>query len=143
MHFQFEQKPEIFECTLPVENPVGSEVETLTPSPWLSAGEKKDLIKKAIELWGTDSQLIAFSEEMGELLTAVSHFKRGRIGLHDLIVEMADVRIMMDELMHMFEIHPFMLDLVIESQYIKFKGNYERSLEKRKKESTMTQEHDV
>jgi hypothetical protein len=143
VQFQFEQKPQTFECTTS-KNPIGSEVETLSPaSPWLSAEEKKDLIKKAIELWGTDAQLIAFSEEMGELLTAVSHFKRGRIGLHDLIVEMADVRIMMDELMYMFGIHPFMLDLVIESQYIKFKENYERSLDKRKKESARTEEHDV
>ena len=54
---------------------------------------------KAIELWGEDLQFGMLSEECGELLTAINHWRRKRIHTASVVEEMADVIIMIYQVM--------------------------------------------
>ena len=61
--------------------------------------EKKkriELYQKALSKWGEEPQLNMVYEEVGELLTALSRFKRGRYRNNDVITERADVSIMVE-----------------------------------------------
>jgi NTP pyrophosphatase (non-canonical NTP hydrolase) len=63
--------------------------------------EKKkriELYQKALSKWGEEAQLNMVYEEVGELLTALSRFKRGRASLYDVITELADVSIMVEQM---------------------------------------------
>jgi len=57
---------------------------------------KDYLYGKAIALWGIDAQVWVFIEEFGELLQSFGHIKRRRPT--NLIEELADVQIMLDQL---------------------------------------------
>ena len=57
-----------------------------------------ELYKEAIEKWGEDAQVNMLYEECGELIAAVSQFKRGRTSHHDVMTELADVSIMVEQL---------------------------------------------
>tara|TARA_R110000772_G_scaffold121664_2_gene227929 strand:- start:1215 stop:1544 length:330 start_codon:yes stop_codon:yes gene_type:complete len=46
---------------------------------------------EADNLWGSDKTYMAVTEEVGELLVAMSHFRRGRVEISDVLEEMADV----------------------------------------------------
>lgn len=56
------------------------------------------LYRRAIAAWGTAAQLDMLHEEVGELLTAIGHLKRGRATVADVAGEIADVRIMLEQL---------------------------------------------
>ncbi len=56
------------------------------------------LYRRAIAAYGRDNQMLALMEEIGELLTAINHFRRGRIGRDALLGEIADVRVMLGQL---------------------------------------------
>ena len=60
--------------------------------------ERLNLYKEAINKWGKDAQVNMLYEECGELITAVSQFKRGRVGYLDVMTELADVSIMVEQL---------------------------------------------
>jgi NTP pyrophosphatase (non-canonical NTP hydrolase) len=53
--------------------------------------------REAVKQWGADFQIGMVAEEVGELLSALSKFKRGRIRPMDLASEIADVRIMLEQ----------------------------------------------
>lgn len=77
------------------------------------------LIKDAISLYGEDAQLIQTAEEVGELLTALSQYRRGRITKDELTVEIADVMIMLDCIVTMHDIQN--LEEIMGGQYEKFR----------------------
>lgn len=56
------------------------------------------LYSAAIRLWGAECQIRMVQEECAELIVAVSHVLRGRIGMHELSSEIADVEIMCAQL---------------------------------------------
>ena len=56
------------------------------------------IFQKALQKWGADFQFECAIEEMAELIVAIKHFKRDRIGTEPVIEEVADVLIMMGEL---------------------------------------------
>ena len=60
----------------------------------------KDLkiYKKAVEKWGETSQILMAIEEMSELTTELCHYLRDQDNFHEIDEEMADVRIMLDQL---------------------------------------------
>jgi len=63
--------------------------------------EKQDrinLYKEALEKWGEEAQVNMLNEELGELITAVAQFKRGRTSYHDVMTELADVFIMVEQI---------------------------------------------
>ena len=59
--------------------------------------------REAVKQWGVDSQMAMVAEEVGEMLSALSKFKRGRIKPMELASEIADVRIMLDQVAHVVE----------------------------------------
>lgn len=63
--------------------------------------EKQDrinLYKKALRTWGEEAQVNMLDEEVGELITAVARFKRGRATHQDVMTELADVFIMVEQI---------------------------------------------
>ena len=80
---------------------------------WKIIGEsmEKDIYKKAIEKWGENAQLDQMIEEMAELTVAINKLKRLKSGekklsddavYNNLLEEIADVKIMLEEMEFMF-----------------------------------------
>lgn len=60
--------------------------------------ERKITLENALLLYGQDKQVAMAIEEMGELLVAMNHHKRGRVGVEAVQEEIADVKIAIDQL---------------------------------------------
>jgi len=60
--------------------------------------EKNKLLKQAVHTWGEDAQFDMAVEECAELITAVQHYKRGRVTKEQLLEELADVKVMNEQL---------------------------------------------
>jgi hypothetical protein len=58
----------------------------------------KELYRKAIAKWGTSLEIDCVIEEMAELAAVLIRHRRGRNVLHEIPEEIADVRIMLDQL---------------------------------------------
>jgi NTP pyrophosphatase (non-canonical NTP hydrolase) len=56
------------------------------------------IYKEAIEAWGPELQTMMLMEEVGELFQAWSKYRRGDGITQDVIGEIADVRIMLEQL---------------------------------------------
>lgn len=52
----------------------------------------------AVDEWGIDAQASMAEEEAAEFVVASKHYTRGKIGPDELIDELADVRIMYEQL---------------------------------------------
>lgn len=57
-----------------------------------------ELYHEAFLKWGKEKQVNMIYEEIGELLTALSRFKRGRANHSDIMTELADVSIMIEQI---------------------------------------------
>ena len=57
-----------------------------------------ELYQKALSKWGEEAQINMVYEEVGELLTALSRFKRGRASHYDVMTELADVSVMVEQM---------------------------------------------
>ena len=68
--------------------------------------EKYELYDKAVELWGQNSQIMMAVEEMAELTQKLSHYtrKNKKVKFKEMASEIADVRIMLEQLECMFSI---------------------------------------
>ena len=64
--------------------------------------KKQELYRTAIRTWGKEGQIDMFHEEVGELLSALNKYKRGRVKAEEVITEIADVQIMVEQLAEMF-----------------------------------------
>lgn len=62
----------------------------------------KNIYKDAIAKWGSSAQTDMFVEEVGEVLTALNHFRRNRIGIDVVRNELADLTIMLEQLTVMY-----------------------------------------
>ncbi len=60
------------------------------------------LMKKAIEKWGADAQMNQTIEECAELIVSLNHFRRGRTSHKNVQKEMADVQIMIEQMITIF-----------------------------------------
>lgn len=58
---------------------------------------------KAVALFGPEHQTMKAIEEMGELTTALVQYRDGRVTPEDVMTEIADVRIMMEQLSYIFD----------------------------------------
>ena len=56
--------------------------------------KKQDLYRQTIQRWGKEGQIDMFHEEVGELLSALNKYKRGRVPAKEVVTEIADVQIM-------------------------------------------------
>lgn len=56
----------------------------------------------ALNCWGDGPQKSLFHEEIGEVLTAISHEKRGRCGKLTVLGELADLQIMLNQMVILY-----------------------------------------
>jgi hypothetical protein len=64
--------------------------------------EEKDLYKSVLETWGLQGQIYMVIEESSELINALCKLKRGRVDLSEVITELADVQIMIEQMLVAF-----------------------------------------
>lgn len=73
-------------------------------------GLRKLVYKRAIEKYGQDMQLVIAMEELAELQKEVSKVIRGKWDFGHLLEELADVRIMVEQIEMMFNLGPAVVD---------------------------------
>lgn len=64
--------------------------------------EEKSIYISAIEKYGVDNQISQLHEEIGELMTAINRFKRGRVAIDAIEEEIVDVEIMLEQMKVIF-----------------------------------------
>ena len=62
------------------------------------------IFREAVERYGALPQIGMLYEEMGELMTAINQWTRGRVELEKVAEEMADVCIMLQQLPYAIEV---------------------------------------
>ena len=62
----------------------------------------EQLYQATIDKWGEDAQYDQAVEECAELITALKHYRRGKIDRQTVIAELADVTLMLGQLSWMF-----------------------------------------
>lgn len=60
--------------------------------------EDRRTFDEAVQTWGLEAQIDMAVEECAELIVALQQYQRGRADLHDVFEELADVRIMYEQL---------------------------------------------
>ena len=60
------------------------------------------IYRAAIDKWGEDAQYDQAVEECAELITALKHYRRGKVDKQAVIAELADVSLMLGQLSWMF-----------------------------------------
>lgn len=61
--------------------------------------EFRKVCEAAVKKWGMDAQLLQTQEEAAELIVAISHFRRGRTGSKEkMLEEIADMEIMLEQM---------------------------------------------
>lgn len=81
--------------------------------------ERQKIYENAVSKWGENEQVWMAIEEMGELLTALNHFRRGRASIAELCEEIADVTIMTGQLAAFFGQKS--VDLQVELKLVRLK----------------------
>ena len=76
----------------------------------------RSTLEQALDKWGIDAQLLMVSEEFGELLSALSKWRRGRIAPTKVAEEIADVYIMLSQIAIMIKCPQHTIDALIESK---------------------------
>ncbi len=62
----------------------------------------EEIYQATIAKWGEDAQYDQAVEECAELITALKHYRRGKIDKQALVEELADVTLMLGQLSWMF-----------------------------------------
>lgn len=60
--------------------------------------EDRRTFDRAVETWGIDAQAQMAEEEAAEFIVASKHWKRGKASPMDVVDELADLRIMVEQL---------------------------------------------
>ena len=82
--------------------------------------------KRALAHYGASNQLDQAIEECGELIVAIRHYKRGRISLAELADEVADVKIMMEQLSEFIGHH--IVAAAVEKKLLRLEKNLNKHL---------------
>lgn len=61
------------------------------------------ICKRAVDTYGKESQINQAFEEMGELIVAINHWRRGKATKADVFSEIADVVIMCNQLCYIVD----------------------------------------
>ncbi|NOY13873.1 MAG: antitoxin [Deltaproteobacteria bacterium] len=64
--------------------------------------QMEQIYRAAIDKWGKDAQYDQAVEECAELITALKHYRRGKVDKQAVIAELADVSLMLGQLSWMF-----------------------------------------
>ncbi|MEE4253517.1 MAG: antitoxin [Desulfuromusa sp.] len=62
----------------------------------------QSIYKQTVSKWGNEAQYDQMVEECAELITALKHFRRGKVNQQVVIDELADVTLMLGQLTWMF-----------------------------------------
>ncbi len=62
----------------------------------------EDLYKASLEKWGREGQYDQAVEECAELIAVLKHFRRGKVNEDAVVSELADVVLMVGQLVFMF-----------------------------------------
>lgn len=62
----------------------------------------EQLYRATLDQWGEEAQYDQAVEECAELIAALKHFRRGKVGRQAVIDELADVTLMLGQLTWMF-----------------------------------------
>lgn len=68
-------------------------------------GIESFICKRAVEVFGNDTQILMYFEEAGELAQAISKYKRGFGKKDNIAEEIADVEIMLEQLKYVYKCH--------------------------------------
>ena len=60
--------------------------------------EDRETFERALEMWGIDAQVDMAEEEAAEFVVASKHYARGKVDRDEMIDELADLRIMFEQL---------------------------------------------
>lgn len=66
--------------------------------------EREQILRKAVREYGALPQIMMLFEEMGELMTALNQWTRGRVDPSQIVEEVADVYIMLQQLPYAIEV---------------------------------------
>lgn len=61
-----------------------------------------DIYRATLEKWGEEAQYDQAVEECAELIAVLKHFRRGKAGTKEVVAELADVYMMVGQLIYMF-----------------------------------------
>jgi NTP pyrophosphatase (non-canonical NTP hydrolase) len=64
--------------------------------------KNQELFEAAIEAWGDEAQYDQAVEECAELIATLKHYRRGKVEKDAVIDELADVYLMLGQLIYMF-----------------------------------------
>jgi NTP pyrophosphatase (non-canonical NTP hydrolase) len=76
----------------------------------------QSLCQQALDKWGNDVQLIKVVEELTELSLEIQHLRHGKSDICEVKNELADVMIMLNQLMMILEINNQELEITINSK---------------------------
>ena len=82
-----------------------------------------NLYEEIFDIISLDDQIGYFIEEIGEILQAINHYKRGRISYNDLVSEIVDVQITLDTLKIGYKIDQYLFDNIMEEKIQKLNKN--------------------
>lgn len=82
------------------------------PMPSWRFVKNKNLLKRALSAFGPEAQLDQCQEECAELIVAINHYRRNRIPVTDLAEEMADVELLIEQLLMVLDIEPAIYRLI-------------------------------
>ena len=60
--------------------------------------QDRETFRAAVETWGIDAQADMAEEEAAEFIAASKHYARGKVSADELVDELADIRIMQEQL---------------------------------------------
>jgi len=86
----------------------------------------EEVYKLALKKWGLKAQVGMFIEEVGEALTAINHFNRGRIPVEELIEEFVDVSLMSNQMRY---IHKETFDKIYKKKLDRLKDRLDLEME--------------
>lgn len=72
--------------------------------------EFRQICAEALQTWGEEAQCLMLVEEMAELMSAISKYKRDRISKSAVVTEIADVYIMLHQMAILFGIKEFIAE---------------------------------
>ena len=94
-------------------------------------GEESFICKRAVEVFGKDTQLLMYFEEAGELAQAISKDKRGFKDKTNIAEEIADVEIMLEQLKHIYKCH-HTVERVKQQKIMRLSSRVEQRLKQQK-----------
>lgn len=98
-----EKRPEmIFEPGKITINPIKAGSNPVSPIPALTEDEARAIEEKALDTYGPPAQILMAYEEMGELMKELSKHERGKDNNLQIAEEIADVRIMLEQMALLF-----------------------------------------